>query len=112
MPMRRGQLPEDSYRQGLATAGFAKTLCRLFLSLFGAQDRHARYGTLNTSEICRTMYERRKHPLLSRAEFRKRVGRHGLVALGVLLFGLGIGVLGYHFLAHLSWVDSLLNASM
>ena len=58
------------------------------------------------------MYERRKHPLLSRAEFRKRVGRHGLVALGVLLFGLGIGVLGYHFLAHLSWVDSLLNASM
>jgi len=58
------------------------------------------------------MYERRKHPLLSRAEFRKRVGRHGLVALGVLLFGLGIGVLGYHFFAHLSWVDSLLNASM
>ena len=58
------------------------------------------------------MYERGKHPLLSRAEFRKRVGRHGLVALGVLLFGLGIGVLGYHFLAHLSWVDSLLNASM
>src|SRR5436305_15137666 len=58
------------------------------------------------------MYERRKHPLLSRAEFRKRVGRHGLVALGVLLFGLGIGVLGYHFLAHLSWVDSLLHASM
>src|SRR6266487_3919826 len=58
------------------------------------------------------MYERRKQRLLSRAEFSKRVGRHGLVALGVLVFGLGIGVLGYHFLAHLSWIDSLLNASM
>ncbi len=58
------------------------------------------------------MYERRKQPLLSRSKFLKRVGRHGLVALGVLLFGLGIGVLGYHWLAHLSWVDSLLNASM
>src|SRR5215471_2390388 len=58
------------------------------------------------------MYEHRKQPLLSRAEFRKRVGRHGLVALGVLVFGLGIGVLGYHFIAHLGWIDSLLNASM
>src|SRR4030095_2980226 len=58
------------------------------------------------------MYERRKQRLLSRVEFSKRVGRHGLVALAVLVFGLGIGVLGYHQLAHLSWVDSLLNALM
>src|SRR5205823_14977356 len=58
------------------------------------------------------MYERRKQRLISRAEFSKRVGRHGLVALGVLVFGLGIGVLGYHRLAHLSWIASLLNASM
>jgi hypothetical protein len=58
------------------------------------------------------MYERRKQRLLSRAEFSKRVGRHGLVALGVLVFGLGFGVLGYHFFAHLGWIDSLLNASM
>ena len=58
------------------------------------------------------MYERRSQRLLSRAEFSKRVGRHGLVALGIVAFGLGIGVLGYHWLAHLSWIDSLLNASM
>src|SRR5436190_21263911 len=58
------------------------------------------------------MYERRKQRLLSRFEFGKRVGRHGLMALGVLVFGLGIGVLGYHRPAHLSWIDSLLNASM
>jgi len=58
------------------------------------------------------MYEHRKQPLLSRAEFSKRVRRHGLVALGVLLFGLGIGILGYHYIAGLRWIDSLLNASM
>lgn len=29
-----------------------------------------------------------------------------------MAFGLSIGVLGYHGLAHLSWIDSLLNASM
>ena len=58
------------------------------------------------------MYEHRKQRLLTWAEFSKRVGRHGLVALAVLVLGLGIGVLGYHWLAHLSWIDSLLNASM
>jgi len=58
------------------------------------------------------MYEHRTHRLLSPAEFLKRVGWHGLVAFGVMAFGLSIGVLGYHGLAHLSWIDSLLNASM
>ena len=58
------------------------------------------------------MYERREHRLLSRAAFLKRVGGHGLVAFGVLSVGLGIGILGYHCLAHLNWIDSLLNASM
>ena len=28
------------------------------------------------------------------------------------MFGLGIGVLDYHLIARLSWIDSLLNASM
>ena len=28
------------------------------------------------------------------------------------MFGLRIGLIGYHYSGHLSWVDSLLNASM
>jgi hypothetical protein len=58
------------------------------------------------------MYEHRKQPLLSPAKFLRRLGRHGLVAFGVLIFGLGMGVVGYHVFARLSWIDSLLNASM
>ena len=58
------------------------------------------------------MYERRNHPLLSRAQFARRVARHLMLALLVVVLGLGIGVLGYHSLAQLSWIDSLLNASM
>lgn len=58
------------------------------------------------------MYERRNHPLLSRAKFARRVARHFMLALLVVTLGLGIGVLGYHSLANLSWIDSLLNASM
>jgi xanthine/uracil permease len=58
------------------------------------------------------MYEGRNHPLLSRAKFARRVGGHLLLALFVVGLALAIGVFGYHFIAHLSWIDSLLNASM
>src|ERR1044072_7241620 len=58
------------------------------------------------------MYENRKQPLLSTAKFLKRVVRHWLAGFGVLAFGLGVGILGYHYIAGLSWIDSLLNTSM
>jgi hypothetical protein len=58
------------------------------------------------------MYESSRHPLLSRAKFLRRVGRHALLALVVITIALGIGIVGYHFIAHLGWIDSLLNASM
>lgn len=35
-----------------------------------------------------------------------------ILAFLVIAAGLGIGVVGYHVLAGLGWVDSLLNASM
>jgi hypothetical protein len=58
------------------------------------------------------MYEPRSHPLLSRAKFIRRVGYHALIALLFVAVALGVGVLGYHWLGHLKWIDSLLNASM
>ena len=61
---------------------------------------------------CANMYEHRKQPLISTAKFLKRVARHWLAGFGVLAFGLGVGILGYHYIAGLSWIDSLLNASM
>ena len=58
------------------------------------------------------MYEHRKQPLLSAAKFRTRVIRHFSLALLVLAVCLGIGILGYHCLGGLNWIDALLNASM
>ena len=58
------------------------------------------------------MYEHRNQPLLSRAKFARRVGRHLLLALFIVGVALAIGVIGYHDIGGLSWIDSLLNASM
>lgn len=58
------------------------------------------------------MFEHHSEPLATRAEFTQRILRYSLVTAGMILFSLGIGMLGYHFLESLSWIDSLLNASM
>jgi hypothetical protein len=58
------------------------------------------------------MYEHHKQPLASSTVFAQRLTRNGLIGLFLLGFSLGIGILGYHFLESLSWIDSLLNASM
>lgn len=58
------------------------------------------------------MFEHHTQPLATQAEFTQRMLRFGLVAGGIILFSLSIGILGYHYFESLSWLDSLLNASM
>lgn len=58
------------------------------------------------------MYERHKQPLAKRSVFARRLALNGLIGSILLLFSLGIGMIGYHFLENLSWLDALLNASM
>ena len=58
------------------------------------------------------MFERRSEPLATPSEFRHRMLIYGGIAAMMILTSLGIGVLGYHLFESLSWVDSLLNASM
>ena len=58
------------------------------------------------------MYEHRRQKLLSPREFARRVLRHGGFACIVIGIALLIGVVGYRWLGRMSWVDSLLNASM
>ena len=58
------------------------------------------------------MYERHNQPLISRKAFIRRMLTHTSLALGLVIVSLGAGILGYHFLENLPWIDSLLNASM
>lgn len=58
------------------------------------------------------MYETRKQHLLTRAQFAKRVFWHFLFVIGCAVISLMVGILGYHFIGALPWVDALLDASM
>ncbi|MBI3362090.1 MAG: hypothetical protein HY023_13385 [Chloroflexi bacterium] len=58
------------------------------------------------------MFEHHRQPLLPRAQFLLRSARHAAIAVGIIVGSLAIGILGYHFLEGLSWIDSLVNAAM
>ncbi|HTF05108.1 MAG TPA: hypothetical protein VK826_13865 [Bacteroidia bacterium] len=58
------------------------------------------------------MFEHRKAPLIPTHEYVRRILRNFLYGLGIILFSLLLGVLGYHFICDLPWVDSILNSSM
>jgi hypothetical protein len=57
-------------------------------------------------------FEHRNEPLAGNREFYTRVARFAVLATGIILASLAIGILGYHYYEGLSWIDSLLNASM
>jgi hypothetical protein len=55
---------------------------------------------------------RRHAPLPPRAHFLRRFAHSAAAAGGLVAGSLALGVLGYHALAGLSWLDALVNASM
>ena len=58
------------------------------------------------------MFERKSEPIASRTIFIRRMAACFGVSLTMIAVSLGIGICGYHWTAKLSWLDSLLNASM
>lgn len=58
------------------------------------------------------MFEKKTESIISRKKFLNRQLKFSLYAFVILFFSLIIGIAGYAITAHLSFVDSLLNASM
>lgn len=58
------------------------------------------------------MYDRKPRPLQPWPHFLRRLALTSGIAMGILAMSLGIGIVGYHVVAGLNWIDSLLNASM
>lgn len=50
--------------------------------------------------------------ILPPKEFAKRVIKYTVVSVCLLAISLGIGILGYHYIGEINWVDSMYNASM
>ena len=57
-------------------------------------------------------YEHRHEGLLPIKKFLRRVGRHVVLAAGIIAGSLLIGVVGYRWLEGWRWVDCVLEASM
>ena len=55
-------------------------------------------------------------PTTTQPDYKRRFYHHFLRALllsgVVIVLSLSLGILGYHFIAGFSWIDSLLNAAM
>lgn len=58
------------------------------------------------------MYESRRQKPIARANFVRRLAQHSMLTIVLLGVSLGIGMVGYAALEHLSWIDAFLNAAM
>jgi len=58
------------------------------------------------------MFQSRTDPVASHYVFVRRMIKFATIAFIVIGVALGLGILGYHYIAKFSWIDSLLNASM
>ncbi len=58
------------------------------------------------------MFEHYSKPLIPRADYHRRlVGAAGL-ALLLIVVSLGVGMVGYHAIEGMSWIDAYLSAAM
>ncbi len=58
------------------------------------------------------LFEHHHENLLPRKKFLIRLIKYAFISIGVIAFSLIIGMIGYHQLEGLSWIDSFLNAAM
>jgi hypothetical protein len=57
-------------------------------------------------------FEHHAQPVISRHQFFIRLVHSGTIALALVALSLFVGMVGYHVLEGLSWIDAFLNASM
>jgi hypothetical protein len=58
------------------------------------------------------MYENKREPLATLAVYYWRIFKNLVIGSLILAFCLLIGILGYHYIGHIVWIDAIHNASM
>ena len=56
--------------------------------------------------------EKKREGLISKKDFIIRMGKYSICVIVFVLVSLGIGILAYHGLEGMSWLDAYLNACM
>ena len=57
-------------------------------------------------------FERRTEPVIAPHRFIVRLAHSGIIAVALIAVSLIVGMVGYHVLEGVSWIDAFLNASM
>jgi hypothetical protein len=57
-------------------------------------------------------FEHRAQPVIPPDQFIVRLAHSGIIALVLIAISLLVGMVGYHLLEGLSWIDAFLNAAM
>jgi hypothetical protein len=57
-------------------------------------------------------YENSRQPLLARNIYLRRLVYTGLITISILAIWVIIGMIGYHFLDDLPWIDAFVNTGM
>ena len=57
-------------------------------------------------------FEHHTQPVISHRQWLLRMARSLSFSSAIIVIALVVGVLGYHILGHLAWVDAFLEASM
>ena len=58
------------------------------------------------------MFEHRREPLLPPRMFYARLARGAGIGFLIIVCSLAVGMAGYHWFEHMSWLDSFENAAM
>lgn len=58
------------------------------------------------------MFEHRKQALLPRREFIRRLGWSVTAGIVLIVCSLSVGMIGYHVLGGLTWIDAFLDSAM
>lgn len=58
------------------------------------------------------VFEHHRQPVLPHHKWRRRVVNSIWLAAAIVAFTLGLGVLGYHSIGGLPWIDAFLEAAM
>jgi hypothetical protein len=58
------------------------------------------------------LFEHKRQALLPRRIFFARLGKAAMLGAAIIAASLMIGMAGYHYFEHLSWLDAFVNAAM